>query len=80
MSLVVPEAMAAAMPVVTTKTCGMKDVIEDGKTGFLVKPRDARELTSRIEQLIKDEELRRRFGLAAQEKVKELRWEVLAKS
>jgi glycosyltransferase involved in cell wall biosynthesis len=78
MSLVVPEAMATGMPVVTTKACGMQDIIEDGKSGFLVPPRDAETLSKKIEQLRLDAGLRQTLGTAAQENARHIIWSTIA--
>ncbi len=78
MSLVVPEAMASGLPVVTTRACGMQDIIEDGKTGFLVPPRDAAELCRKIELLIQDQKLRASLGTQAQVFAKTLLWNNVA--
>ena len=66
---VVLEAMAHGKAVVATPVGGIPAVIEDGKTGFLVPPRDAPALRAAIERLLADEELRRRLGSAARERV-----------
>ncbi len=79
MSLVVPEAMASGMPVVTTRTCGMQDIIEDGASGMLVTPRNSEMLTEKIRVLLKDKELRTRLGKAAQLKAQELKWTHIAR-
>lgn len=79
MSLVVPEAMASGLPVLTTRTCGMQDIIEDGINGVLVPPRDSGLLAEKIRSLLKDPELRARLGKAAQVKAQDLRWTEVAR-
>ena len=74
MSLVVPEAMASGMPVVTTRACGMQDIVEDQVSGFLIPPRNTDLLVQRISDLINDSRLCERLGKAAREKAKELEW------
>lgn len=50
--LVVLEALACGLPVVTTKTTGMHEVIEDGRNGFVIPSADDREaLGDRIDRL-----------------------------
>lgn len=78
MSLVVPEAMAAAMPVVTTQACGMQDVIEDGKQGLLVRPRDSRHFAEQTARFIQEPSWAHQLGIAAQAKAHELLWDNLA--
>ncbi len=79
MSLVVPEAMASGMPIVTTRTCGMQDIIEDGVTGLLVPPRDSEALTKSVEILLNDPLLCAKLGKAAQQKAKEITWDKIAR-
>jgi glycosyltransferase involved in cell wall biosynthesis len=78
MSLVVPEAMASGMPVVTTRACGMQDIIEDQVHGLLVPPRDAQLLAEKIETLRQDAALRQRLGTAAQERARAITWDKIA--
>jgi glycosyltransferase involved in cell wall biosynthesis len=59
------EAMWSGLPVVTTGTAGMRDVIEHEKNGLLVPPGDAESLARAIERLSADGTLRRRLGAAA---------------
>lgn len=79
MSLVVPEAMASAMPIVTTRACGMQDVIEDGITGLLVAPRDAEGLAARLRMLLNNPALCARLGKTAQKKAREITWRQVAR-
>ena len=59
------EAMWSGLPVVTTATAGMKDVVSDGRTGLLVAPGDAVPLAAAIGRLTQDADLRRRLGAEA---------------
>jgi glycosyltransferase involved in cell wall biosynthesis len=59
------EAMASGLPVVASAVGGLNELVEDGVTGFLVPPRDARELADRIDRLLRSSELRMRMGAAA---------------
>jgi glycosyltransferase involved in cell wall biosynthesis/ubiquinone/menaquinone biosynthesis C-methylase UbiE len=78
--LTVIEAMMSGLPIVTTDVCGMRDVIEDGKTGLLVPIRSPHLIVKTIERLIADQALRSRLGKAAQgEALKKYRWEHVAK-
>jgi glycosyltransferase involved in cell wall biosynthesis len=75
MPLTLLEAMATAMPVVTTNTCGMADVIEDGFNGLLVQPADAEKLALGIERLCCSLGLREQLGLEGQRTARRYTWE-----
>jgi glycosyltransferase involved in cell wall biosynthesis len=74
MPLTLLEAMATGMPVVTTNTSGMADVVEDKIDGLLVPAADAETLKMAIERLSGSVALRRQLGLAAQEKMRRYTW------
>ncbi len=56
------EAMYFGLPVVGTDRLGAKEVINDGKNGFLVKPDDEGALAAKISKLLKSPPLRRKLG------------------
>ena len=59
------EAMATGMPAVGTSTCGMKDVIADGRNGFHIPLRDPSALAAATERLLADRALREALGRQA---------------
>jgi glycosyltransferase involved in cell wall biosynthesis len=61
------EAMAAGLPAVVTDTGGVKDVVSEGKTGFLVEPRDMESMAERIVMLLSDAVKRRTIGEIARD-------------
>ena len=65
------EAMALGKAVVTTRSGGNTDLIEDGVHGLLVPPRDARALAAALDQLLGDAALRQRLGAAARRRARE---------
>jgi len=69
MSLAMLEAMAAALPVVTTDVPGNRDLVTDGQNALLVSPRDPASLAAAIGRLLDDRALARRLGAAAREAV-----------
>jgi glycosyltransferase involved in cell wall biosynthesis len=68
-SLATVEAMAAGKPVVVTRCGGPEEVIDDGRTGFLVPPADPEALASRICELLADPERAAILGQNARAKV-----------
>jgi glycosyltransferase involved in cell wall biosynthesis len=59
------EAAACGRPVVTSNVPGCRDAIEEGVTGLLVPPRDARALVKAIESLLNDAKRCQDMGTAA---------------
>lgn len=74
--LVIVEAMACGLPVVSYACpCGPKDIITEGKDGFLVEVNDEVTLANRINILIENENLRKRMSEEAQIKAKQYKIE-----
>jgi glycosyltransferase involved in cell wall biosynthesis len=68
--LVVDEAMACSLPVISTSAAGeIRDRIEEGVNGYIVPPEDSRVLADRMLQLASDSALRTRMGQASAHKI-----------
>jgi len=65
------DAMAAGVPVVATSVGGVPELIEDGKNGCLVPPRDVDALVTQIRALLCDPGLRNRIGSAGFTRVRD---------
>jgi len=74
-ALVILEAMAAGLPVITTPNTAGPDLIEDGKEGLIVPAGDVEALRTAMESLLNNPERARAMGRAAHEKAKEYTWE-----
>jgi alpha-maltose-1-phosphate synthase len=87
------EAMACETPVVASAVGGIKEVVVDGETGFLVPleqmkespfeainpEKFARDLAARINQLMKNRQLREKFGKAGRKRAEaEFSWASIA--
>ncbi|MEX0816682.1 MAG: glycosyltransferase family 4 protein [Gaiellales bacterium] len=68
--MAVLEGMAFGLPVLATRVGGVADLVEDGRSGYLVDPEDVEGLATRIRDLA-DGELRLRMGRAAKTRVNE---------
>jgi len=66
---VLAEAMAAGLPVVSTRVSGIPELIEDGCSGLLVNPEDPAALADAAECLLLDPEKRRSLATAARRKM-----------
>ncbi|KAI8959913.1 glycosyltransferase family 4 protein [Daldinia sp. FL1419] len=73
--LVVLEAMASGVPVVARDEGGPSDIIEHGKTGFLVPPNDLEGFVRMVLLLSQDSRLRERFALDGRALACEATWQ-----
>jgi glycosyltransferase involved in cell wall biosynthesis len=62
--LVLLEAMAAALPIVSTRHSGIPHTVRDGQEGLLVEPADVAALADALGRLMSDRDLRERLGRA----------------
>ncbi|WP_243524921.1 glycosyltransferase family 1 protein [Bacillus pseudomycoides] len=62
---VVLESLACGTPVLGANSGGVKNIISDGKTGFLCEPKNANSFLSSIYQLLNNEEMRKQISLDA---------------
>lgn len=58
------EAAAIGRPIITSNSVGCKDTVIDGKSGFLIEPKDIDALTEKLDILISDAQLRQNMGQA----------------
>jgi glycosyltransferase involved in cell wall biosynthesis len=65
------EAMACGAPVIATTAGAFPEVIEDGNSGLLVPPRDARALAQAIERVRSDSFLRYKLGREGRRRINE---------
>jgi len=66
---VIIEAGASGVPVIATAVGGAAEIIEDGRTGILVRPGDMLEMVNSIIKVLKDRELSKNFAIEARRKV-----------
>ena len=66
------EKMAMGLPLVVTRIGGNAEAVEDGRTGFVIPPRDLAALLNATAKLHDDPELRARIGAAARRRAEDL--------
>jgi len=77
--LVIVEAMASGLPVITSRVAGAADVIIDEVNGLLLRdPSDVNDLAAKIELLLSDAKLRKTMGERARETAENLSWDRVA--
>jgi glycosyltransferase involved in cell wall biosynthesis len=74
------EAMACEIPCVGSRTGGIPEIIVDGKNGFLVEPKDSRQLADKLALLLRNKDLRITMGKQGRRFVEDnYSWEAKAK-
>ncbi|MEM2338355.1 MAG: glycosyltransferase family 4 protein [Candidatus Bathyarchaeia archaeon] len=69
--IVLVEAMACGKPVISTTVGAIPEIVDNEKIGFLVEPKNPKQLADAILKLANDEKLRKKFGEEGKKKAKE---------
>ena len=70
------EALSCGKPVVAFRVASLPEMVEDGASGFLVAANDHDGFVARVVTLLRDPELRGKFGAAAAERIeRHFRWD-----
>lgn len=64
------ESMAYGIPVIATTGGGTNEIVENGKTGYIIPPFSSKDLVDKIELLLNNDELRKYLGHNSKEIVK----------
>jgi glycosyltransferase involved in cell wall biosynthesis len=79
LGLTILESMAAGTPVVATSRGGVLSLIQDKINGYLVRPRNSREIAGVVNVLLEDDKLRKKISAAAYKTIVEhFTWEKIA--
>jgi len=76
---VIIEAMAEGTPVVATAVGGIQDILEHGKTGFLIEPKNPDQIADYNNKLLTDPDCWKKMSHNCLEKVKEYDWKNIVK-
>lgn len=68
---VILEAMAIKKPVVATCFGGSREIVEDGKTGYIINPLNIEKMAEKIVDLLENPEKAKNFGEAGYQRIKE---------
>jgi glycosyltransferase involved in cell wall biosynthesis len=71
-SVTLLEAMGCQLPIATTAVGGNGEVVADGETGLLSPRGDAGALGANLTRLLRDADLRRRFGAAGRQRLERM--------
>jgi glycosyltransferase involved in cell wall biosynthesis len=66
--LVILEAMAAGLPIITTDRGAIRETVVDGENGFIVEKQNPKQIAERIIQLLEDVDLRKKMGKKSRER------------
>jgi glycosyltransferase involved in cell wall biosynthesis len=69
------DAMSAGIPILAANVGGNPELVENGVNGFLFEYNNKKEILMDLEKILADADLRKKFTLSAQEKVKKFSWE-----
>ena len=70
--MVAVEAMACGLPVVASRVGGLQEIVEEGRTGFLVEPMHYKTMADKLENLCQDRELRESMGESGRKRAEEI--------
>jgi glycosyltransferase involved in cell wall biosynthesis len=77
--MVLIEAMAVGRPVIASNLPGIRTVVDHGKNGYLVEPKDVHDLAAKIKNLLENSDKCKEFGRYGREKVeKNYSWTEIA--
>jgi len=74
------QAMAAGKCCITTNCCGQKDIVSNGKTGFLFTPGDTDSLVNLIKKCYHNKKLTDEIGNNAKQYVADFNWDLVSKN
>ena len=62
LGVVLLEALACGIPCVASRVGGITDIVQDGKNGFLVEPKDPGAIADKITRLLQDKDLQQKMS------------------
>lgn len=79
MPLTILEAMASGLPVIASDVGGVSEIVSDGNTGYLIRPRSHEELAEALVRMFEDDERMVAMGSAGMRRVRaNFSWDITA--
>jgi glycosyltransferase involved in cell wall biosynthesis len=63
------EAMAAGLPIITTNVRGLPEIVKDNENGFIIEPKNPKQIAEKVLLLLENQELRGRISRNNKEKI-----------
>ena len=63
------EAMSAKLPVIATGVGAVPEIIEDGKNGFVIEPKNPEQMADKIKEILDNDYLRQELGIQAHQTI-----------
>ena len=77
--LVIAEAMACGLPIVTTNVRGLPEIVKDGENGYLVEPGDCEALAKSMRLLLEDRKKRQEISKRNEREAERYSWKQVVK-
>jgi glycosyltransferase involved in cell wall biosynthesis len=78
MSNTMLEALASGLPIIATNTGGTKELVEDGKNGFIIKMKDAKDIAEKINLILNNKDLQSKMSTESRKIAEDLSWKKVA--
>jgi N-acetyl-alpha-D-glucosaminyl L-malate synthase BshA len=75
--VVLLEAMASGLPIVTTNVGGVPEIVRDRENGFIIEPKNAKEIADRVLCILKSEEITKRLSNNNKHRARDFGWELI---
>ena len=77
--VVLLEAMASGLPIITTRTRGLSEIIQENVNGFLVNPKNATEIADKIKYILTNDKLTKRISIKNKHESGRYDWAIIVK-
>tara|TARA_R110002072_G_scaffold303018_1_gene491358 strand:+ start:4161 stop:5387 length:1227 start_codon:yes stop_codon:yes gene_type:complete len=78
--IVIVEAMAAGLPIITTDAAGCRDLIRNGNDGVMVDKNSPSELADAMKMFLENQVLKDEYSKKSRERVQEFNWDLIVDS